>query len=873
MPYTHSFEGWLSELDLRGTPNLHTFESHRGGSALKGQSFLRLREVAFNYHAHCCQLKRSNYSYYEPDIRPVGKREASSYWDVIQQLYNHYLGRSPSSSQHALASKTEEKIKQKRETIPDENDSLTCLNYTDLNIVIFPPVSETPATEEPTMTTYTVPPTTTLPPCDCGDDSACLDCVDLECDIGDCDHYRYICDGNCSGKRRRRYITAVEEGTRLCSCEGDQQCEECVDFACDAEFSPNCPMYQSICDCQQRQKRNPMDSNSTGETNNITADILPEGWSFHPNSTDLICTNNAIINITTQIYRPCPDENPSPIAPSHTTSAVPDISPTPTTLQTDTILGPSPPSTVVTTEISTPIVTDSVVTPVPCSSDIVKVFCTLTVSLPPPPTTVPPTNSAPTLPPCDCGSDFACIDCVDFGCNHGNCDHYRYICDGNCSGKRRRRYITAVEEVARLKRDTTATPLPDGWFYPNPNNTSLACIPISEIKNTTTTTPTIDSSTTSTVSVGSTDSSVYMPVCSSEPFPLDGTRLPLKTFPTICSPSEDPFNPCEDLLGEDHVLRSFIWIVIILAFVGNFLVIFVFLGYTVIIKHTKVKLFVVHFFYFNLALADFIMGIYLFTIAVQDLRTLGNFSMFDVAWRIQGGCDFAGFCAITSTMVSVYVLLVITVERLYTFSRALQKSHISKTVAVILMAVGWGFGLLVGILPVVTNDVNDYTKSAICLPFDVSSQLALSYVLFLLLFTGIVFMVIAICYVIIFYQVFYHQKGTSSVNDKKQWKIELKVALQMGTLVLTNFICWFPIALLGISAAFGNSLVNNITFAKWVMVFIFPINACLNPILYSILNKVFRDGLVLTLGKCGLCGGQVSKIKRHRAFRMQRPLI
>jgi hypothetical protein len=340
----------------------------------------------------------------------------------------------------------------------------------------------------------------------------------------------------------------------------------------------------------------------------------------------------------------------------------------------------------------------------------------------------------------------------------------------------------------------------------------------------------------------------------------------LQESPTVCSPGEDPFNPCEDLLGEDHVLRSFIWIVIILAFVGNSLVILVFLGYTVIIKRTKVELFVVHFFYFNLAIADFLMGIYLFTIAVQDLRTLGNFSMFDVAWRTEGGCDFAGFCAITSTMVSVYVLLIITVERLYTFSRALQKSHTSKKVAITLMAVGWGFGLLMGILPAVTNDVNDYTRTAICLPFDVSSKLALSYVLFLLLFTGVVFMVIAIAYVIIFYQVFYRQKATiSSVSDKKRWKTELKVALRMGTLVLTNFICWFPIALLGISAAVGNSLVDNITFAKWVMVFIFPINACLNPILYSILSKVFRDNLVLTLGKCGLCGDQVSKIRRHRA--------
>ena len=105
----------------------------------------------------------------------------------------------------------------------------------------------------------------------------------------------------------------------------------------------------------------------------------------------------------------------------------------------------------------------------------------------------------------------------------------------------------------------------------------------------------------------------------------------------------------------------------------------------------------------------------------------------------------------------------------------------------------------------------------------------------------------------------------SSVGDEKWWKTELKVALRMGTLVFTNFVCWFPIALLGISAAVGNRLIDNITFAKWVMVFIFPINACLNPILYSVPNKMFRDNLVLIPGKCGFCERRVSKIKRHRA--------
>ena len=762
MPHSRSLEGWLGSLDLRGTNSLHTFNSHKseGDGILREQAFSFLRSVSFNYHAHCCQLKRSNYSYLDFDAVAIGrKRDTWLQENVFQKLYNYLYGGSRSSKHPSVSGGRQLKHRHVRETIPDNEtaDSWTCLNHTDLNIVLFPDSN-----------------------------------IVSESGIGSMDN----------------------------------------------------------------------------------TDLLPDGWFFHPNTTDLICTDNEIVNITTQVYRPCTDEIPSLISPSHTVSAAAldnTISPTPTTtVQTDITPASSPLSTMAMSVMITPAVLAATVTPSPCSSSVIEVFCTLSVNIavtvPPPITTTsePPT----TMPSCDCGGDRSCERCVSSECSFSSCVRHS-ACSPACQGNRRRRYTAAVEEWVRLKRDASNSLLSEGWFYPNTDNTILACTPVNESSlpmMLQTTTPESTTPESTTVSLSSTASSNQITLCGTDLYPLDDDNLIFRELSTVCSPNEDPFNPCEDLLGKDHVLRSFIWIVILLAFVGNSLVIVVFVGYTIIIKRTNVELFVVHFFYFNLAVADFIMGVYLFTIAIQDARTLNNFSAFDVAWRTEGGCDFAGACAITSTMVSVYVLLVVTVERLYTFSRALQKSHTSKTVAGILMAVGWGFGILVGILPVITKDVNDYTVSAICLPFDVSSKLALSYVLFLLLFTGVVFTAIVVCYIIIFYQVFYRQKATiSSVGDKKRWKTELKVALRMGILVLTNFVCWFPIALLGISAAVGNSLVNDITFAKWVMVFIFPINACLNPILYSILSKVFRDNLVLILGKCGICKGQVSKIQRNRA--------
>lgn len=326
-----------------------------------------------------------------------------------------------------------------------------------------------------------------------------------------------------------------------------------------------------------------------------------------------------------------------------------------------------------------------------------------------------------------------------------------------------------------------------------------------------------------------------------------------------CTPGEDPFNPCKDLLGESDGLRAAIWLVIIFALVGNGMVLVVFIGYSVIIRRASQDSFPIHFMYFNLALADLFMGFYLFIIAVIDADTKGDFFLTDIAWRTGHGCEFAGFCAMVSTVVSVYVLLVITIERTYTIVKVFKRKKFTKLKALVVMGAGWLFGIFVAILPVL--GVSDYNTVAICLPFNVEGTEDLVYVVLLLLITGIAFFVIAVCYGIIFQQIFCNSNKMSPAQENNRRISDMKIASRIFILIFTNFICWFPIALLGLCAAFGKSLVNNLDFARWAMVFIFPINACLNPFLYSLTTRVFRDQAVLLLSKCGLCKDRAQRIK------------
>ena len=394
--------------------------------------------------------------------------------------------------------------------------------------------------------------------------------------------------------------------------------------------------------------------------------------------------------------------------------------------------------------------------------------------------------------------------------------------------------------------------LPSGWFYPDLDSKEMIC---SEIPEQTTAT------TTQTVPMPTDTPTIQCRV-------HEDIKALVKGPLTQCEPEPNNFNPCEDLLGESDFLRSAIWFVIILALLGNGMILFVFFAYAVIIRRTKIKFFPMHFLYANLAMADFLMSVYLLTITSVDAHTVGHFSEEDIEWRTGPGCGFAGFCAITSTAVSVYTLVVITSERLYTITFVMHRRKMSKIFALGVMVIGWIFGVILGILPLV--EVNNYSVVAICLPFDTSTRLALGYIIFILLLTGLAFVYIAISYAILFYQIVLSpakRKLVRSGGTTKQWKADLRMSVRMFLLVATNFICWFPIALVSLTAAFDVPLQGiDVRTAKIFMVFVFPLNACVNPFLYTLSTKAFKENLLLLLSKCGILRGTAHSALHSRIF-------
>ncbi|XP_072121292.1 follicle-stimulating hormone receptor-like [Mobula birostris] len=303
----------------------------------------------------------------------------------------------------------------------------------------------------------------------------------------------------------------------------------------------------------------------------------------------------------------------------------------------------------------------------------------------------------------------------------------------------------------------------------------------------------------------------------------------------ICYPKADEFNPCEDIVGKD-ILRVMIWLMNILAIVGNVVVLIVLLT-------SRYKLTVPRFLMCNLAFADFCMGLYLLLIASVDIKTKGQYYNYAIDWQTGAGCASAGFFTIFASELSVYTLTAITLERWHTITYAMQLDRkLRLRHAIVIMIGGWMFSFTVAVLPLI--GISNYRKVSICLPMDINSQVSQAYIIFILILNVVAFLVICFCYIRIYLTV--RNPNFVSTNS------DTKIAKRMAVLIFTDFICMSPISFFAISAALKVPLIT-VSNSKILLVLFYPINSCANPFLYAIFTKTFRRDFYILLSRFGCC--------------------
>lgn len=99
------------------------------------------------------------------------------------------------------------------------------------------------------------------------------------------------------------------------------------------------------------------------------------------------------------------------------------------------------------------------------------------------------------------------------------------------------------------------------------------------------------------------------------------------------------------------------------------------------------------------------------------------------------------------------------------------------------------------------------------------------------------FIIIVFSYGSMFYSV--HQSAITATEIRNQVKKEMILAKRFFFIVFTDALCWIPIFVLKFLSLLQVEIPGTIT--SWVVIFILPINSALNPILYTLTTRPFKE--------------------------------
>ena len=319
-----------------------------------------------------------------------------------------------------------------------------------------------------------------------------------------------------------------------------------------------------------------------------------------------------------------------------------------------------------------------------------------------------------------------------------------------------------------------------------------------------------------------------------------------------------PFISCKRLLPYS-ILRIVVWIVAIGTIIGNSFVLLTRFKQ----KNDNVQSLLIA----NLSLSDLLMGFYLIILISGDLRFADFFPSHSESWRQSNLCSLAGVLSMLSSEASVFIITLISIDRLMCIKYPFSASRLRKTSALRVVCILWLLASFasISLVLIALFFPNLYDVSEICVGFPISrvssfnlttsyfqlnissaekdlnmghavkvefleskSSMFYSIAVFTVL-NFICFLTVAICYALIFITAKKAARSGGNVDRDR----EIRRAFKMAAIVFTDFCCWMVVVVLSILVQSKAITIDPEVYA-WIATFILPLNSCINPFLYTV---------------------------------------
>ncbi len=196
----------------------------------------------------------------------------------------------------------------------------------------------------------------------------------------------------------------------------------------------------------------------------------------------------------------------------------------------------------------------------------------------------------------------------------------------------------------------------------------------------------------------------------------------------------------------------------------------------------------------NLAISDFLMGIYMISIASVDTYYRGKYIDYATWWKNSGWCATLGALATISSEASVFTLFAITADRVITIVWPFSSWRFTLRRTRYILVVIWILAVVIGLLPFIPGSYFDgefYSRSGMCVSLHITEETTPGWEYSVAVFHGLnlfTFMFIFVAYA------YMHNTIKHGMLNKKR---EMTVTRRMAIIVFTDFCCWMPINIMG----------------------------------------------------------------------------